>query len=152
MHARRSQPLIAMVIVDTTVWVDYLNDVTTPETEWLDSHLTRQPLGLLDLESRSDESGRRSEARQPAEVVDPRGERFALSVVVSDGSAPGASTPGRACTSVVLHGGDCHRASGHRTSRDRLTMAWRGRRVMPHSGARCTSISASDAVTWSQAR
>lgn len=38
-----------MVIVDTTVWVDYLNDVTTPETEWLDSQLTRQPLGLLDL-------------------------------------------------------------------------------------------------------
>jgi predicted nucleic acid-binding protein len=38
-----------MVIVDTTVWVDYLNDVTTPETEWLDRQLTRQPLGLLDL-------------------------------------------------------------------------------------------------------
>jgi predicted nucleic acid-binding protein len=38
-----------MVIVDTTVWVDYLNNVTTPETEWLDSQLTRQPLGLLDL-------------------------------------------------------------------------------------------------------
>jgi predicted nucleic acid-binding protein len=38
-----------MVIVDTTVWVDYLNDVTTPETEWLDSELARQPLGLLDL-------------------------------------------------------------------------------------------------------
>jgi predicted nucleic acid-binding protein len=27
----------------------YLNNVTTPETEWLDSQLTRQPLGLLDL-------------------------------------------------------------------------------------------------------
>lgn len=38
-----------MVIVDTTVWVDYLNDVATPETEWLDGQLTRQPLGLLDL-------------------------------------------------------------------------------------------------------
>jgi hypothetical protein len=38
-----------MVIVDTSVWVDYLNNVTTPETEWLDSQLTRQPLGLLDL-------------------------------------------------------------------------------------------------------
>ena len=38
-----------MVIVDTTVWVDYLNDVTTPETEWLDTQLARQPLGLLDL-------------------------------------------------------------------------------------------------------
>lgn len=38
-----------MVIVDTTVWVDYLNDVTAPETEWLDTQLACQPLGLLDL-------------------------------------------------------------------------------------------------------
>jgi predicted nucleic acid-binding protein len=38
-----------VVIVDTTVWVDYLNDVTTPETDWLDQQLARQPLGLLDL-------------------------------------------------------------------------------------------------------
>ena len=38
-----------MVIVDTTVWIDYLNDVETPETDWLDQQLTRQPLGLLDL-------------------------------------------------------------------------------------------------------
>jgi predicted nucleic acid-binding protein len=38
-----------MVIVDTTVWVDYLNDVATPETDWLDHQLARQPLGLLDL-------------------------------------------------------------------------------------------------------
>jgi predicted nucleic acid-binding protein len=30
-----------MVIVDTTVWVDYLNDVTTAETEWLDSDAAR---------------------------------------------------------------------------------------------------------------
>ncbi len=38
-----------MVIVDTTVWVDYLNDVATAETDWLDQELARQPLGLLDL-------------------------------------------------------------------------------------------------------
>ncbi len=38
-----------MVIVDTTVWIDYLNEVATPQTEWLDEELTRQPLGLLDL-------------------------------------------------------------------------------------------------------
>ena len=38
-----------MVIVDTTVWIDYLNDVATPETDWLDEQLTRQPLGLVDL-------------------------------------------------------------------------------------------------------
>jgi predicted nucleic acid-binding protein len=38
-----------VVIVDTTVWVDYLNDVRTAETDWLDQQLARQPLGLLDL-------------------------------------------------------------------------------------------------------
>ena len=38
-----------MVIVDTTVWVDYLNGVATPETDWLDEQASRQRLGLLDL-------------------------------------------------------------------------------------------------------
>ena len=37
-----------MVIVDTTVWVDYLRDVRNPETVWLDRELTRQRLGLTD--------------------------------------------------------------------------------------------------------
>ncbi len=38
-----------MVIVDTTVWIDYFRAASTPEVEWLDSRLTRQRLGLLDL-------------------------------------------------------------------------------------------------------
>jgi predicted nucleic acid-binding protein len=38
-----------MVIVDTTVWIDYLNGAMTPEAEWLDREATRQRLGLLDL-------------------------------------------------------------------------------------------------------
>lgn len=38
-----------MVIVDTTVWVDYLNDVSTPEVDWFDRESSRQRLGLLDL-------------------------------------------------------------------------------------------------------
>ena len=38
-----------MVIVDTTVWVDYLNGVATPKTDWLDEQASRQRLGLLDL-------------------------------------------------------------------------------------------------------
>ncbi len=38
-----------MVIVDTTVWVDYLNGVPTPQTDWLDRELDRQRLGLTDL-------------------------------------------------------------------------------------------------------
>ena len=38
-----------VVIVDTTVWVDYLKGVETPETRWLDRETSRQRLGLLDL-------------------------------------------------------------------------------------------------------
>ncbi len=38
-----------MVIVDTTVWVDYLNGVSTPEVEWFDRESGRQRLGLVDL-------------------------------------------------------------------------------------------------------
>jgi len=38
-----------VVIVDTTVWVDYLNGISTPEVEWLDRESERQRLGLLDL-------------------------------------------------------------------------------------------------------
>lgn len=38
-----------MVIVDTTVWVDYLRGVRSAQTNWLDSELTMQRLGLLDL-------------------------------------------------------------------------------------------------------
>ena len=38
-----------MVIVDTTVWVDYLNGISTLEVEWFDRESERQRLGLLDL-------------------------------------------------------------------------------------------------------
>ena len=38
-----------MVIVDTTVWVDYLRGIRTPETDWLDAEMDRQRLGLTDL-------------------------------------------------------------------------------------------------------
>ena len=38
-----------MVIVDTTVWIDYLGGTTTPHTSWLNRELTRQRLGLTDL-------------------------------------------------------------------------------------------------------
>jgi predicted nucleic acid-binding protein len=38
-----------VVIVDTTVWVDYLNGVSTPEVEWFERAALRQRLGLLDL-------------------------------------------------------------------------------------------------------
>jgi hypothetical protein len=38
-----------MVIVDATVWIDYLRGKNNLETQWLESHLTQQPIGLADL-------------------------------------------------------------------------------------------------------
>ena len=38
-----------MVIVDTTVWVDYFRGEANPETDWLDTELDRQRLGLTDI-------------------------------------------------------------------------------------------------------
>jgi len=38
-----------MIIVDTTVWIDYLLGTTNSETLWLDHQLERQRLGLTDL-------------------------------------------------------------------------------------------------------
>jgi len=38
-----------MVIVDTTVWIDYFGGVGNPETKWLDQALPRERLGLTDL-------------------------------------------------------------------------------------------------------
>lgn len=38
-----------MVIVDTTVWVDYLRGVRNPETDWLDRQADNARLGLTDL-------------------------------------------------------------------------------------------------------
>ncbi len=38
-----------MVIVDTTVWIDYLRGTENAETRWLDRELQRQRLGFTDL-------------------------------------------------------------------------------------------------------
>jgi len=38
-----------VVIVDTTVWVDYFHGAQTPETDWLNTELDRQRLGLTDI-------------------------------------------------------------------------------------------------------
>jgi predicted nucleic acid-binding protein len=38
-----------MVIVDTTVWVDYFRGLRNPETQWFDKELARQRFGLTDL-------------------------------------------------------------------------------------------------------
>ncbi|MBI2894645.1 MAG: PIN domain nuclease [Deltaproteobacteria bacterium] len=38
-----------MVIVDTTVWVDYFRGTVTPQADWLDAALARERLGVTDL-------------------------------------------------------------------------------------------------------
>ena len=38
-----------MTLVDTTVWIDYFRNRSTPETDWLDREASRQRLGLTDL-------------------------------------------------------------------------------------------------------
>jgi predicted nucleic acid-binding protein len=38
-----------VVIVDTTVWIDYLQGVSNIETNWLDVELDRQRLGVTDV-------------------------------------------------------------------------------------------------------
>ena len=35
--------------MDTTVWVDYLQGAENPETDWLNTELERQRLGLTDI-------------------------------------------------------------------------------------------------------
>jgi predicted nucleic acid-binding protein len=38
-----------MVVIDTTVWIDYLRGAENPETHWLERELERRRLGLTDL-------------------------------------------------------------------------------------------------------
>ena len=38
-----------MVIVDTTVWIDYFRGVSNAEVQWLNAELERQRLGMTDI-------------------------------------------------------------------------------------------------------
>jgi predicted nucleic acid-binding protein len=38
-----------VVVVGTTVWIDYLRGVHNPEADWLDAEIDRQRLGLTDI-------------------------------------------------------------------------------------------------------
>lgn len=38
-----------MVIVDSTVWVDYFNGQQNPQTDWLDEQMDRQRFGLTSI-------------------------------------------------------------------------------------------------------
>ncbi len=46
---RGSKPNNLMVIVDSSVWIDYLRGNHNLETDWLDRELPKQRLGLTDL-------------------------------------------------------------------------------------------------------
>ena len=38
-----------MVIVDTTVWIDYLSGAPTPQANWLDQEVEHRRIGLTDI-------------------------------------------------------------------------------------------------------
>ncbi|OIN94189.1 MAG: VapC toxin family PIN domain ribonuclease [Anaerolineae bacterium CG1_02_58_13] len=38
-----------MIVVDTSVWVDYTRDLETPQTAWLEAELGRNHLAITDL-------------------------------------------------------------------------------------------------------
>lgn len=38
-----------MVIVDTTVWIDYLRGLENPQTDWLNRQMSSRRIGLTDL-------------------------------------------------------------------------------------------------------
>lgn len=38
-----------MVIVDSSVWIDYLNGVENPESDWLEWHVDQQRLGITTI-------------------------------------------------------------------------------------------------------
>ena len=75
-----------MTIVDTTVWVDYLRGIATPQTDWLDANLLIERLGVTDLilcevlQGVSDEDRARQVQREllKFEVFTPGGVRLAI--------------------------------------------------------------------------
>jgi predicted nucleic acid-binding protein len=38
-----------VIIVDTSVWIDYFAGTANEQTDWLDRELTHRPIGLVDL-------------------------------------------------------------------------------------------------------
>jgi predicted nucleic acid-binding protein len=38
-----------VIIVDTTIWIDYLRGIANPHTDWFDLQLGQQAFGLTDL-------------------------------------------------------------------------------------------------------
>lgn len=75
-----------MVIIDTTVWIDYLLGNITKETSWFESELKRQRFGLTDLnlcevlQGVADESMARQVLRELSlfEIYDTGGKELAV--------------------------------------------------------------------------
>ena len=55
-----------MVVVDTTVWVDYINGADKPACDWLDREIDLQRIGLTDLTLCELLQGVREEAKADA--------------------------------------------------------------------------------------
>src|SRR5215468_5543139 len=80
-----------MVIIDTTVWIDYLRGNITKETSWFESELKRQRLGLTDLnlcevlQGVADESMARQVLRELSlfEIYDTGGKELAVAAARS---------------------------------------------------------------------
>jgi predicted nucleic acid-binding protein len=75
-----------MVIIDTTVWIDYLRGNITKETSWFEGELKRQRFGLTDLnlcevlQGVADESMARQVLRELSlfEIYDTGGKELAV--------------------------------------------------------------------------
>lgn len=72
-----------MVIVDTTVWIDYLQGTSNPESDWLGRESIRQRLGLTDLSLCEILQG----IRNPASFVQVRNDLLRFQVFSTGGSA-----------------------------------------------------------------
>jgi len=72
-----------MVIVDTTVWIDYLQGASNPESDWLGRESTQQRLGLTDLSLCEILQG----IRNPASFVQVRNDLLRFHVFSTGGSA-----------------------------------------------------------------
>ncbi len=70
-----------MVIVDSSVWVDYFRAAPTPATAWIDREAPRQRLGLTDLILCEVLQG----VRHEAEFVETRTELLKLEVFTTGG-------------------------------------------------------------------
>ncbi len=72
-----------MVIVDTTVWIDYFRGIENAETEWLGHHVERQRLAVTDLILCEVLQG----IRDPNEFILARNELLRFFVFINGGAA-----------------------------------------------------------------